>query len=172
VPSYARIAWWGLAAPRLVEREPLVVHQGVVFGDGGVLLALRSELQGWELPGGEARPGEPGELAVAREILEETGVTVRVEGCVAEYERTGFRPHLARIYRCRAQGGTPRPSSETRRAAWFAPDALPDTLFPWCRGPLRDALSASPVTVRRQEHQGVATVLAALGIDLRMRLTP
>jgi 8-oxo-dGTP diphosphatase len=172
VPSYARIAWWGLVAPRLSEREPLVVHQGVVLGDAGVLLAVRSELQGWELPGGEAYPGEAGEQAVAREILEETGVAVRVERCVAEYVRTGFRPHLARIYRCRALGGAPRPSAETRRVAWFDPAALPAALFPWCRAPLRDALSPAPTPARHQEHQGVATVLAALAIDLRMRLTP
>ena len=172
VPSYARIAWWGLAAPRISERGPLVVHQGVVLGAPGVLLALRAELQGWELPGGEAHPGESGEQAVAREILEETGVAVRVERCVAEYQRSGFRPHLARIYRCRALAGEPRPSAETRRAAWFDPRALPQTLFPWCRGPLRDALEPTQAPVRRHEHQGVATVLAALVIDLRMRLTP
>jgi ADP-ribose pyrophosphatase YjhB (NUDIX family) len=174
VPSYARIAWWGLAAPRLTERDALVVHQGVVLADDGrVLLALRSELQGWELPGGEALPGESGEQAVAREIREETGVAVDVEACVAEYARTGFRPHLARIYRCRARGGAqPRAGDDTRGAAFFPLRALPDTLFPWCRGPLADALAPGTSLLRRQEHQGVTTILAALVIDLRMRLSP
>jgi 8-oxo-dGTP diphosphatase len=172
LPAYARIGWWGLAAPRLGEREPLVVHQAVVLGDAGVLLAERSELRGFELPGGEALPGETGEEAVAREVREETGVLVRVEGCVAEYERTGFRPHRARIYRCGAIGGAPRPSAETTRVAWFDPRALPESLFPWCRGPLADALAATaPATpLVRREHQGVASVLTAIGIDLRTRL--
>jgi 8-oxo-dGTP diphosphatase len=170
LPSYARIAWWGLAAPRLTEREPLVVHQGVVLGPAGVLLAERAELRGWELPGGAAQPGESGEQAVAREVLEETGVEVRVEGCVAEYARTGFRPHRARIYRCRAAAGSPRPSPETPRVAWFDPARLPDTLFPWCRGPLADALAPGAATSQRSEHQGAAVVLAALAIDLRTRL--
>jgi ADP-ribose pyrophosphatase YjhB (NUDIX family) len=174
LPSYARIAWWGLAAPRLTEREGLVVHQGVVLADDGrVLLALRSELQGWELPGGEALPGESGEQAVAREIREETGVAVDVEACVAEYARTGFRPHLARIYRCRArEGAQPRAGDDTRSAAFFELSALPDALFPWCRGPLADALAPGSSLLRRQEHQGVTTILAALVIDLRMRLSP
>ncbi|HXK21179.1 MAG TPA: NUDIX domain-containing protein [Myxococcota bacterium] len=172
LPSYVRIGWWGLAAPRLTEREPLVVHQAVVLGDAGVLLAERSELRGFELPGGEAQPGETGEAAVAREVREETGVEVSVEGCVAEYERTGFRPHRARIYRCRAIGGALRPSAETTRVAWFDPRVLPDSLFPWCRGPLADAVApakpgAPPV---RREHQGLASVLAAIAIDLRSRL--
>jgi ADP-ribose pyrophosphatase YjhB (NUDIX family) len=170
IPSYLRIAWWGLAAPRLTERETLVVHQAVVLGEAGVLLAERAELCGWELPGGEARAGEGGEEAVAREVLEETGVEVRVEACVAEYARTGFRPHQARIYRCRAVGGAARPSPETPRVGWFAPEALPETLFPWCRGPLADALAPSGSTRRRSEHQGAAVVLAALAIDLRTRL--
>jgi 8-oxo-dGTP pyrophosphatase MutT (NUDIX family) len=171
LPSYLRIAWWGLAAPRLFERERLVVHQGVVRGDAGVLLALRSELRGWELPGGAARPGEAGEQAVAREILEETGISVRVDGCIAVYERSGFRPHRALIYRCSAVGGALRPSPETPRVAWFDPHGLPDTLFPWCRGPLADALSNPDAPLQRSEHQGVSTVLQALAIDLRMRIS-
>ena len=41
LPSYAKIGWWGLVAPRR-EPAPLVVHQGVVVGDAGVLLAMRA----------------------------------------------------------------------------------------------------------------------------------
>ncbi|HVN40510.1 MAG TPA: NUDIX domain-containing protein [Myxococcota bacterium] len=172
LPSYARIGWWGLAAPRLTERETLVVHQAVVLSDAGVLLAERSELRGFELPGGEAQPGETGEAAVAREVREETGILVRVEGCVAEYQRTGFRPHRARIYLCRAVGGALRPSAETTRVAWFDPRALPDALFPWSRGPLADALAATApaAPLVRREHQGLASVLTAVAIDLRTRL--
>jgi ADP-ribose pyrophosphatase YjhB (NUDIX family) len=169
LPSYARIAWWGLVAPRVSERSELVVHQAVVLGPDGVLLAERAELRGFELPGGEARPGETGEEAVAREVREETGVAVEVLRCVAEYQRSGFRPHRARIYRCRAVGGAPRPSPETTRVAWFDPARLPDTLFPWCRGPLADALAAGGAPRQRSEHQGVSTIWTALAIDLRSR---
>jgi len=168
LPSYARIAWWGIVSPR-AEREPLVVHQAVVLGAAGVLLAVRPELRGWELPGGHANPGEGGEAAVAREVLEETGIRVTVEALVAEYVRTGFRPHTACIYRCRAGSGTPRPSAETPRVAWFALDALPATLFPWFRGPIRDALERGDVTKTRRERQGPRAVLAGMAIDLRMR---
>ncbi len=173
LPSYARIAWWGLVPPRVSERVPLVVHQGFVCGPEGVLLSVRAELRGWELPGGSADPGESGEAAVAREVLEETGVAVSVEGLVAEYTRTGFRPHTARIYRCSltASAGRPRPSVETPRVRWFALDALPSTLFPWYRGPIADAMAGAPEPVTRREHQGVRAVLAGMAIDLRMRLS-
>ncbi len=173
LPSYARIAWWGLVAPRVSERVPLVVHQGFVCGPEGVLLSVRAELRGWELPGGGADPGESGEAAVAREVLEETGVAVSVEGLVAEYTRTGFRPHTARIYRCHptATAGAPRPSVVTPRVRCFPLDALPSTLFPWFRGPIADALSVEPEPVTRREHQGARAVLAGMAIDLRMRLS-
>jgi 8-oxo-dGTP diphosphatase len=171
VPSYAKLAWWGLAAPRLQEGEPLIVHQAAVLGPEGLLLAVRSELRGWELPGGSARRGEDGEQAVSREVMEETGIAMRVERCVAEYVRTGFRPHTARIYRCVAVGGRLRTSAETPRVAWFEPAALPDTLFPWFRGPIEDALDPAPDLAVRREHQGPRTVLAGMAIDLRMRLT-
>jgi ADP-ribose pyrophosphatase YjhB (NUDIX family) len=169
LPVYARTAWWGLLAPRLRERAPLVVHQGVVVREGRVLLAVRSDLCGWELPGGNANPGESGEAALAREILEETGIEVEVEGLVGEYERSGFRPHTARVYRCRARGGDPRPSRETPLVRWFGLDAVPDTLFPWYRRPLADALAGLPEPVRRRERWGLAAIAAALWIDLRMR---
>ncbi len=160
LPHYARIAWWGLAAPR-AEREPLVVHQAVVEGDEGVLLTVRRELRGWELPGGAPNRGETGEDAVVREVREETGLEVVVDGRVGDYVRTGFRPHTARVYRAHPVGGVLRPSAETPRVAWFDPNALPDTLFPWFRTPLEDAL-AGRHDVERREHQGAGAIAAGI----------
>ena len=169
IPDYARIAWWGIAAPRLAEREPLVVHQAAVLGDDGLLLAVRAELRGWELPGGAALYGESDEAAVCREVREETGIEVEVERCVAEYVRTGFRPHTARIYRCRPIGGAVRPSAETPVVRWFDPGALPAGVFPWFRGPIADALDPGEGIAVRREHQGAGSILAGMAIDLRMR---
>jgi len=171
LPVYAKTAWWGLVQPRTSEREPLVVHQGVVLGEQGVLLSVRSDLRGWELPGGNAVPGEAGEDALRRELLEETGVEVEVERLTGEYRRSGFRPHTARVYRCRAVSGEPRPSSETPLVRWFPPDEVPGTLFPWYRGPLQDALADLPEPVVREERWGAADIAAGIWIDLRMRLS-
>lgn len=167
--GWLRIAWWGLVRP-LQEDAPLVVHQAVVIGPEGVLLAVRRELHGWELPGGQAREGESGEEAVRREVLEETGVEVQVEARVAKYLRSGFRPHVAHIYRCRYAGGVPRASGETPAVAWFPPGELPRTLFPWFRGPLQDGLRPAAAQPRVQrERQGLRSILAGAWIDLRMR---
>ena len=171
VLRWARIAWWGLVSPRLGTADPLILHQGVVQGPEGVLLAVRAELCGWELPGGEARPGETGEEAVRREVLEETGVSVRVERRVAKYLRSGFRPHVAYVYLCRPESGEPRASDETLAVRWFDPNTLPATLYPWFRGPLSDALSApTQAPPARRERWGFREILAGIRIDLTMRL--
>jgi ADP-ribose pyrophosphatase YjhB (NUDIX family) len=168
---YAKLAWWGLAKPRVVERTPLVVVQGIVRSEQGeVLLALRSDLQGWELPGGTPAPLEALEAALRRELEEETGLHVIVERVVGEYVRTGFRPHRARVYACRVQGGRLRPSHETLALRWFDPHALPETLFPWYRVPIVDALGGLTTAVTRYEHQGFSSVLEGLVIDLKTRL--
>ena len=137
LPQYARIAWWGIASPKLVEREDLVVHQAVILGGDEepgsrtqVLLTVRSDLRGWELPGGNPQPGETDEQTLRREVREETGLEVEPLRHVGDYVRTGFRPHTARIHLCRPTGGELRPSAETPRVRWFDPAELPTTLFP------------------------------------------
>jgi 8-oxo-dGTP pyrophosphatase MutT (NUDIX family) len=171
LPIYAKLAWWGLVRPRVAGRAPLVLYQGVILSERGVLLSVRSDLCGWELPGGNAEPGEPGEAALRREILEETGLEVAVERRVGDYVRTGFAPHTAHVYRCRPLRGELRPSSETPLVGWFPPGAVPDTLFPWHRAPLADALAELPEPVTRHERWGAAAILAGMRIDLRMRFS-
>ena len=140
-----------------------------MLGERGILLSVRRDLRGWELPGGSALSGEAGIDAVAREVLEETGVAVEVERHVANYVRTGFRPHTACIYACRYVSGEPRPSEETPMVRWFDLTALPSTLFPWYRGPIADTLAQNEDLVVRHEYQGVRAVMAGMAIDLRMR---
>lgn len=168
---YARTAWWGLVSPRVSETAPLLVHQAVVLRGEEILLAVRSDIRGWELPGGNPDPGETGEQTLRREVLEETGIECRVDRHVGDYIRSGFRPHTARVWLCEATGGVLRPSGETPVVEWFPLDAVPTTLLPWYRGPLTDARAglAEPVEVR--ERWGIAEIAEAISIDLRMRAT-
>ena len=160
------VAGWGLRGGS-PDQHRLV--QGVVTSEAGVLLALRRELRGWELPGGRAEPGEDEHAALVREIREETGLVVEPIERVGEYRRLGFASHTARVFRCRPRGGALRPSGDTPAVAWFRADALPDTLFPWFRGPLLDALGPGPRPVEREERLGLAAVASGLRIDLATR---
>ena len=174
IPStYFKIAWWGLVSPLVFERKPLVIVQAVILGErdqtGSILLSVRADLRGWELPGGNFMPGESPEQAVLREVAEETGLRAEIVRPVGVYVRTGFRPHAAHVFLCRVQGGAPRPSRETPRVAWWNLDRLPGTLFSWYRQPIRDALVEGAPPVSRAESQGVAAIAGAIGIDLRMR---
>jgi 8-oxo-dGTP pyrophosphatase MutT (NUDIX family) len=170
---YARIAWWGLVAPRLQEDRPLVVVQAVILedrgGDARILLAVRSDVQGWELPGGNPEPGERLEDALVREVREETGLEVTPVRHVGDYVRTGFRPHTAKVHLCRVRGGALCPSDEAPVLRWFPPDRLPDTLFPWYREPISDALRDGAEPVHRKERQGWRAIWAGIRIDASMR---
>jgi ADP-ribose pyrophosphatase YjhB (NUDIX family) len=169
--DYCRTAWWGLLAPRVSESEPLVIVQAVVLREGAggrteVLLSMRADLFGWELPGGTPEPGEAAEATLLREVREETGLEVAIERHLGDWERTGFRPHTARVYRCREQAGRLAASNETPRIGWFAIDALPEDLFPWYRNPLEVARAARAEAVVVRERQGLRAIAAALRIDL------
>jgi len=170
-PNYLNIAWNGLVSPRLGYREPVAVSQAVILSEQRVLLAVRRDLRGWELPGGHLQAGESPEDALFREVREETGHEIAIERHVGDYVRTGFRPYTASVFVCRISGGQLRPSVATPVVRWFAITALPETLFPWFREPLADALAARPEPVLRCNYQGAAAVWAGFKIDLRMRLS-
>lgn len=164
--DWAEVASWGALSRAPGER---VRVQAVLRGEAGVLLVMRRELRGWELPGGRAEPGEDEHEALVRELREETGLEVAIDGLVGDYRRSGFAAHRARVYRGRIHGGALRPSPDTPEVAWWDPAALPDTLFPWFRGPLLDALGAGPFPVERHEHLGLAAIAAGMRIDLATR---
>ncbi|TDD23189.1 NUDIX domain-containing protein [Kribbella turkmenica] len=75
-----------------------------------LLLVCRANEPGrgrWSLPGGRVEPGEDDPGAVAREVAEETGLTVRVGPMVGEVEREGPNGvlYVIRDYEAEAVGG-------------------------------------------------------------------
>ena len=100
---------------------------GIVFSPDrtGVLLILRRDVPVWVLPGGGIDPNESPQDAVVREILEETGFTVKAQRLVGDYipiNRLSKRTHL---FECSVLSGSPALSDETRGVRFFPLKELP-----------------------------------------------
>lgn len=81
----------------------------------------------WGLPGGYIGRGETPEQAVVREMYEEGGLHVVVEGLAGLDLDARYR-HFDLVYLCRINGGAFRPSAEVSAYAYFDLAHLPDVM--------------------------------------------
>ena len=118
---------------------------GAVITDaaGRVLLVLRGHephAGRWSIPGGHVEPGETPAQAAAREVLEETGLTVRIlrELGVVELRWGGGVVFEAHDFLAEVVSGELRAADDAADAAWFTPGELAtlpltDDLLDWLR---------------------------------------
>ncbi len=101
--------------------------------DGRVLLARQVYRHRWGLPGGLLNRREDPDHAVRREVLEELGLEVTLDGEPATVvDARAQRVDL--VYRARPQreadaDGVRPTSPEIETVGWFAQDALPELQF-------------------------------------------
>ncbi|PZR52361.1 NUDIX hydrolase [Xylanimonas oleitrophica] len=145
----------------------------VVRDDAGrILLTQRADNHRWALVSGIVDPGEEPGLAAAREVLEETGVTVVVEALAAVsttgevvYPNGDRSTYLDLLFTARptspdAAAAAHVADDESLAVGWFSPDALPDDVSPSTverLGLLRrfeEAGSGAAVFVREQPIEG------------------
>jgi len=92
---------------------------GVIFDDHGRVLAIRRrDNNQWQPPGGVLELGETFEEGVRREVLEETGMQVRVGRLTGVYKNMNLGV-VALVFRCTAVGGTPQATDESREVQWL-----------------------------------------------------
>lgn len=116
--------------------RPIVGVGGVVIRDGRVLLIRRARppLQGeWSIPGGGLDVGETIAEGVRRELIEETGIEVRVLDHIETFERImqddagKVKYHYVILdYFCEAVSGELRAGGDASDAAWVAERELAD----------------------------------------------
>ena len=120
--------------PREYPERPIVGVGAVIVDDGRVVLVRRKyePLKGhWSLPGGMVEVGETLEVALTREMLEETGLSVDVGPVIEVFDRITrdeerrVRYHFVLVdYLCWPAGGTLRAGSDVDAAIWVDPATL------------------------------------------------
>jgi 8-oxo-dGTP diphosphatase len=146
---------------------------GVVIEDGRTLLIRRGSepLRGeWSIPGGTLELGETLEEGVARELLEETGLKVRVLELIEVFERIytddtasarakNKRPRFHYVivdYLCERMDGTAVAGSDVTDVAFAREEELGEyRLTETAMRILRKAFAM--VRKRRKEKKGLAT---------------
>ncbi len=112
--------------------RPVVAVGAVVVHDGHLLLVERGRppsMGRWAVPGGRVEFGERIVDAVEREVLEETGVTVRCGTASIWVERIDEQHHVLIVDLVAELVGSPvlTPGDDASDARWVALDEL-DTL--------------------------------------------
>jgi 8-oxo-dGTP diphosphatase len=106
-----------------------VVVGAAIVRTGTLLAARRTkppEAAGrWELPGGKVEDGEQPGDALVREIAEELGCGISVDGWL-DGEQPISRTHVLRAAVCALVDGEPRPGADHDELRWLAADELDD----------------------------------------------
>ncbi|QGK68890.1 NUDIX domain-containing protein [Allosaccharopolyspora coralli] len=105
------------------DRNPLPCVGAVVHDDQGRLLLVRRANEPrrglWSLPGGRVESGESDRSAVAREVLEETGLSVTVGPIVGRTTvHSGSVTYGITDYSCWSSGETPCAGDDAAAAMW------------------------------------------------------
>jgi 8-oxo-dGTP diphosphatase len=121
--------------------RPVVGVGGVIIEQGRALLIRRGSeplLGQWSIPGGTLELGETLQEGVARELLEETGITVRVLDVIEVFDRIFLDPdevakqadarpkfHYVIVdYLCERLSGEPRAATDVTDVVYASEDEL------------------------------------------------
>lgn len=120
------------ACGHVVYHDPKVAATCIVERDHKVLMIKRGNQPGiglWSMPGGYVDRGEVVEEAAVREVLEETGLEVKVDHLVGLFSERGH-PVIVAAFAAREVGGVLKAGSEALDVCFFSPDDLPPLAFP------------------------------------------
>jgi len=121
--------WMRQVFLRILNPSFMVGAMALIQDEHGRILILEHTYRRrvpWGLPGGWLKHAESPETGLTREVLEETGLRVRVDTLLAA-EFWGDT-QLDLLFRCTVESGSYKSSDETAEHRWAAPDDLPELL--------------------------------------------
>lgn len=148
-PAIQRVlhAYW-----RFARGMTLGVRAIVIDPRGRVFLVKHSYVTGWHLPGGGVETGETVQTALARELLEEGGITALeppVLHGIFFNGRVSRRDHVAVfVVRAFRQDGGPRNANEIIDCGFYATDALPPDTTRGTRARLAEVFKGVAISER------------------------
>jgi ADP-ribose pyrophosphatase YjhB (NUDIX family) len=116
--------------------DPKVGVGVFVISGGRILLVKRAmlpEVGKWSIPAGYLDYGEDPEITAAREVLEETGLRVKITGVLGVYynaealKQGGASVFI--LYRADLEGGDIEAGDDADEVGFFLPDKLPELAF-------------------------------------------
>ena len=141
--AFAGLIFRIIALLTLGKISPIISACMIIERDGKILMIERVDGLGYTIPGGIVRYNETVEQCVLREVREETGYHVAMQGFVGVYSSLKRDPRfraVALAYRGEIVGGTERDSNEGRTCWLSIEEALGRMAFD-CDDMLKDYVS-------------------------------
>jgi 8-oxo-dGTP pyrophosphatase MutT (NUDIX family) len=131
------------------------VAAAIVDGEGRILAIRRRDNSQWEPPGGVLDLDETIPEGLAREVREETGLQIELEGLTGVYKNL-VRGIVALVFRCRALNDPLDSTAEALEIRWLEPADISEYMDEAYAVRMLDALEAGPARIRA--HDGFTLV--------------
>lgn len=129
----------------------------VIRDDGRFLAVQRRDTGAWVTPGGILEAGEPLQEAAAREVYEETGVTIDVGTLVGIYQNLSTDV-ITFVFHARPLSGQhPHISDETSHVRWITPTDAEDIMTEPFATRVRDAYQHQESVIRTLAEPQIMT---------------
>lgn len=131
----------------------IVAASALICNAQGEVALVRTARRGWELPGGQIELGESLIDGLRREVLEECGLQIEVEGLL--HVRSNLSSAIVIFcFRARYLSGRLRPSEETPEVRWADTDSAQELIrHPALQLSLREMLGDDPPQLRYDAYR-------------------